>query len=67
MPDTVTIIPNQDFKHGTETFKTGESYELPEELAYYFERAGWVGGESRRGEDATLEIQDIQVGHTAEV
>lgn len=76
MADTVKIYPNQDFKHGTETFKAGESYDVPEGLAYYFAQVGWTRGKpgSDRetmtitpGDVATLDIQDGQIGHTSEV
>jgi len=62
-----TIIPNQNFKHGTETYKEGESYEVSESEAYYFQMAGWVGEKVGSVTTATLEVHDSQLGHQAEV
>lgn len=63
-----TIVPNQTFRHGTETFEAGESYEVADELAYYFKMVGWVGGEPQpTGENTTLEVHDGEHGHESEV
>lgn len=63
-----TIIPNQDFKHGREQYKQGESYEVSPEEAYYFKMCGWVGGEpAATGQPTTLEIHDGAHGHESEV
>lgn len=61
-----TIIPNQTFKHGGDTYEEGESYEVSEDDAEDFKDAGWVG-EKLAGSDATLDVQDMQIGHSAEV
>lgn len=60
------IIPNQIFKHDGKTYETGESYDVSEDDAAYFQEAGWVG-ERRDGEDVALEIQNIQLGHSVRV
>ena len=62
-----TIIPNQDFKHGKETYEEGEFYEVSAEEAYYFKMNGWIGDEAAPSTNATLDVQDGQIGHTAEV
>lgn len=63
-----TIIPNQSFKHGTQTYEAGESYEVPEAEAYYFTQVGWVGGEPKvTGETHDLEIHDLKVKAGTEV
>lgn len=62
------IIPNQNFKHGTETYEKGKPYEVSEGEAYYFEQVGWVGGEPKpTGETHDLEIQDVKVKAGSEV
>ena len=62
-----TIIPNQLFKHGTETYEAGKSYEVSDEDAHYFEMVGWAGPEAAGGNDHTLDIHDGQLGHKSEV
>lgn len=63
-----TIIPNQDFKHEREAYTKSESYEVPDEQAYYFKMCGWVGGEpAATGQPATLDIHDGDHGHESEV
>lgn len=63
-----TITPNQNFKHGKETYKAGESYEVDDGLAMYFEMVGWVGGEPEvTNESVTLEVHDGEIGHKSEV
>ena len=62
-----TIIPNQDFKHGKETYEEGQSYEVSAEEAYYFKMSGWVGDEAAPSANATLDVQDQMLGHKAEV
>jgi hypothetical protein len=61
-----TITPNQPFKHGVRTYESGEKYEVSDEDAEYFKGAGWVG-ERAAGEGATLEVDNLQLGHSAEV
>jgi hypothetical protein len=60
------VVPNQMFKHGSETYEAGESYDVSDDDAQYFQQAGWIGGRTA-GEDVTLEVADIQLGHSAEV
>jgi hypothetical protein len=60
------IKPNQDFKHGRKTYKKGRKYEVEAEAADYFELCGWVGDGGSSG-DQSLDIQDIQLGHSSEV
>jgi hypothetical protein len=60
------VVPNQTFKHGAETYEAGESYEVSADDAQYFQQAGWIG-ERAVGEGATLDVADIQLGHSAEV
>lgn len=62
-----TIIPNQRFKHGTETYEEGESYEVSAGDAEYFKDAGWVGEKPETGKELTLDIQDQYLGQFAEV
>lgn len=62
-----TIVPNQDFKHGRETYKKGEPYEVEDGEAFYFQQCGWVGDGQSSGDAATLDIQDVTSGHKAEV
>lgn len=62
-----TIVPNQTFKHGTKTYEEGESYKVSIEDAGYFEAAGWVGERVETGEALSLEIEDVMLGHSAEV
>lgn len=62
-----TIIPNQDFKHGTETYQTGQSYEVSEGEAYYFQMVGWVGVRPTDTATVSLDIHDSTLGHAAEV
>jgi hypothetical protein len=62
-----TIIPNQTFKHGAETYEEGESYEVSEGEAYYFQMSGWVGEKPDSATHATLEVHDSTLGHEAEV
>lgn len=71
--DMPEIIPNQEFKHGSETYAKGERYEVSEEDAKYFEDVGWVGGDPElydgyayNGEHS-LNIHDGLLGHSAEV
>lgn len=64
---TKTIIPNQTFKHGRETYEKGKEYEVPAEEAYYFQSVGWLGPLASEPKEATLEIQDTVMGHKAEV
>lgn len=61
-----TIIPNQTFKHGGDAYEEGQSYEVSEDDALHFREAGWIG-ERTPGSDATLDVQDMQLGHSAEV
>jgi len=67
MADTVTITPNQTFKHGRETYKEGKEYDVSAADAAYFEHVGWVGGEQAPAESATLDVHDSYLGHAAEV
>jgi hypothetical protein len=67
MADTVTIIPNQTFKHGKETYEVGKSYEVAESLAFHFAQVGWLGDMQVSGEQQTLEVQGGQIGHASEV
>lgn len=60
------IVPNQIFKHDGRTYEEGESYDVPDNDAAYFQAAGWVG-ERRDSGSTTLEIQDIQLGHEATI
>jgi hypothetical protein len=61
-----TIIPNQTFKHGTETYEEGQSYEVSAEEAYYFKMCGWVGERTEpTGEPVTLEVHDSTTSHGA--
>lgn len=60
------IIPNQEFKHDGKVYEAGKDYDVDENLAFYFNAAGWVG-QRAGGQDATLNIQDMQVGHKSEV
>lgn len=62
-----TIIPNQTFKHGTETYEEGKSYEVPEGEAFYFTMVGWVGPRTMGDSNVTIDIHDSTLGHTAEV
>lgn len=62
-----TIVPNQEFKHGRETYEKGKSYEVSDEEAYYFTANGWVGPEPETGKEHTLDIHDVTSGHEAEV
>lgn len=63
-----TIVPNQTFKHGLETYVEGQSYEVSYEDAEYFEDAGWIGeGGSQTNGGLHLDIQDVMLGHSAEV
>lgn len=61
------IIPNQDFKDNGETYLKGQEYEVPAEDAEYFTACGWVGERTETTGDVSLDIQDGQLGHTAEV
>jgi hypothetical protein len=60
------IKPNQDFKHDRKTYKKGRKYEVEAEDADYFIQAGWVGDGSSTG-DQSLDIQDVQLGHSSGV
>jgi hypothetical protein len=60
------VVPNQTFKHGSETYEAGESYDVSDNDAQYFQQAGWIG-ERTAGEGVTLKVADIQLGHSAEV
>lgn len=63
-----TIVPNQNFKHGTKSYVKDESYEVSEGEAYYFTQVGWVGGEANpANETVTLDIQDVKVKSGSEV
>jgi len=62
-----TIIPNQDFKHGTETYQEGQSYDVSEGEAYYFQMVGWVGPKTEGSKTVTLDVHDSTLGHSAEV
>jgi hypothetical protein len=64
-----TIIPNQTFKHGRETYQKGESYEVSAEEAYYFKMCGWLEPDAVKvaGENMTLDVHDSQFGHASEV
>lgn len=64
-----TIVPNQDFKHERDQYKKGESYDVPNELAFYFKMCGWlVGGPSApTGKAVTLDVHDVVQGHKSEV
>lgn len=62
-----TITPNQAFKDGNKTYEKGESYDVAEEDAEYFEAAGWVGERAETGKEQFLDIHDVMLGHTAEV
>lgn len=61
------IIPNQDFKHGRETYLKGQEYDVDSDLAYYFKAVGWVGEPGNTEKEVTLDIQDGQIGHSSEV
>lgn len=61
------IIPNQPFKHGTETYEEGKPYEVSEGEAYYFQMVGWVGPRTVNPAAVTLEVHDSQLGHASEV
>lgn len=61
------IIPNQDFKHGAETYEEGEQYEVSSELAFYFQMCGWVGPRTVSTANITLDVHDGSHGHQAEV
>jgi hypothetical protein len=63
----VTIIPNQTFKHGRETYEKGGSYEVSAEETYYFKMCGWVGEPSPVGVETTLDVQDTIMGQQSEV
>lgn len=62
----MTIVPNQDFKHGARTYLSGQEYDVPTQDAEYFVGCGWVGDTIESGE-VTLEIQDGRLGHSSEV
>jgi len=62
-----TIIPNQSFKHGRETYKQGVEYQVSDEDAHYFQMVGWVGGEAGPEQTHTLDVHDGTLGHTSEV
>ena len=59
------IIPNQNFKHGTQTYEEGTSYDVSEGEAYYFQMVGWVGPKAVGSDAVTLSVQDGQIGHGA--
>lgn len=59
-----TIIPNQTFKHETETYEAGQEYEVCDAEAEYFEEAGWVGERTTRSESHSLAIDDVMLGHS---
>lgn len=62
-----TIAPNQDFRCGTVTYKEGQSYEVSEDDARYFQEAGWIGEKPETGKVQSIEIHDIKLGHSVEV
>lgn len=62
-----TIIPNQTFKHGRETYEEGQSYEVSEGEAYYFQMVGWVGPRTVNTSTVTLEVNDVKVKAGTEV
>ena len=65
-----TITPNQDFKHGRETYKKGKPYQVSEGEAYYFQQCGWLSDSPAKKsgkKSTTLEIHDTEHGHEAEV
>jgi len=61
-----TIVPNQSFKHGRETYEEGVEYPVSDEDAHYFAMVGWTGGQVK-AQDQTLEVHDGALGHVAEV
>lgn len=61
------ITPNQNFKHGSESYEKGQSYEVPDEDGEYFTACGWVGEPNETGQEISLDIQDGQIGHSSEV
>lgn len=63
----MTIKPNQDFKHGRKTYKKGRKYEVSDEDAKYFASCGWVGDVIATGQEQSLKIDDVMLGHTSEV
>lgn len=62
-----TIVPNQNFKHGRETYEKGKEYQVKDQDAHYFTMIGWVGKPGETGQEHNLEIQDSALGHTSEV
>jgi hypothetical protein len=62
----MTITPNQDFKDRANSYEKGQEYDVSEEDVEYFESCGWIG-EQAAGEPASLDIQDIELGHSSEV
>lgn len=63
-----TIIPNQQFKHGRETYEQGKEYEVSDEDAHYFTMVGWVGGQpTATSNEQTLDIHNSTLGHKSEV
>lgn len=61
------IIATCDFKHGTGTFVSGESYDLEPKDAYYLLGLGWVkepGQEAKeaQGGDSSLDIHNSAIG-----
>ena len=60
------IIPNQRFLHDRDAYEEGTAYEVSPELAFYFKMCGWVG-DKQDAQPVTLEIQDSEIGHKAEV
>lgn len=61
------IIPNQTFKHDSETYREGQEYKVSDGDAQYFEENGWVGVRSQSAKVQLLNIQDVKLGHLAEV
>lgn len=66
-----TIVPNQTFKHGRETYEAGESYEVSQADAEYFQEAKWIGDSAAlaliKSQLQILDIQDVTLGHEARV